>query len=57
MFERHNQQERALITISRSNQETDFIIPKEYQYKQKLYTLKKSREGYLAPHGGIVIKY
>ena len=56
MFERYTNQDRALITINRTNEEKDFYIPKEYRNKRKVYTLNKSKEGYLSPYGGITIK-
>ena len=56
MFERYTKEDRALITISRTQEETEFYVPKEYQNKTKVYTLNKSKQGYLSPYGAIAIK-
>lgn len=56
MFERYTDDDRALITINRTNEEKEFYVPREYRDKRKVYTLNKSREGYLSPYGGIAIK-
>ena len=48
--------ERALIAVNRTNEEKDFYVPSEYRNKRKVYTLNKSKEGYLSPYGGITIK-
>ena len=56
MFERYNDNDRTLITINRTNGEQEFTVPKEYRDKRKVYTLNKSKEGYLSPYGGIAIK-
>lgn len=56
MFERYTKEERALIAISRTDEEKEFSLPREYQNKKKKYTLNKSRIGYLSPYGGIAIK-
>lgn len=56
MFERINNFEQALITINRTNQEKDFIVPLKYETKQKVYTLNKSKKGHLSPYGAIAIK-
>ena len=56
MFERYTDKDRALIAVNRTNQEQDFYVPKEYRNKTKVYTLNKSKEGYLSPYGGITIK-
>ena len=56
MFERYTKDDSALITVNRTNEEKEFHIPREYQNKRKVYTLNKSKEGYLSPYGGITIK-
>ena len=56
MFERYTDTDRALITINRTAEEKEFIVPKEYHHKTKTYTLNKSKQGYLSPYGGIAIK-
>lgn len=56
MFERYTDKERALIAVNRTNEEKDFYVPREYRNKRKVYTLNKSKEGYLSPYGGITIK-
>ena len=56
MFERLSEEEKALITINRTNEEKIIKVPSEYQKQSKIYTLKKSRRGYLSPYGGIAIK-
>lgn len=55
-FERINGEEQAFIAINRTNQEQLFYVPSDYQEAEKVYTLKKSRPGLLAPYGGIAIK-
>ena len=56
MFERINQDEKALIAINRTNQEKDFQVPTSYQDTKKVYTLKKSKKGNLTPYGAIALK-
>ena len=56
MFERYTDKDRALIAINRTNEEKDFYVPSKYRNKRKIYTLNKSKEGYLYPYGGITIK-
>ena len=56
MFERYTKDDSALITVNRTNEEKEFHIPREYQNKRKVYSLNKSKEGYLSPYGGITIK-
>lgn len=56
MFERINNEERALITINRTNEENTFNIPKEYEKAEKVYTLKKSLPKHLNPYGATAIK-
>lgn len=56
MFERLGEREKALIAVSRSNEERRFNVPSEYEKADKVYTLKKTRSGLIAPYGGIAIK-
>ena len=56
MFERYTKQDRALITVNRTNEDKEIYIPKEYQHKKKVYTLNNSHEHHLKPYGGVVIK-
>lgn len=54
MYERYDGNNRLLVCTNRSNREVDIILPDEY--KEKVYTLKKSDKKTLAPYGGIVMK-
>ena len=55
-WERKTDLEKMLITVNRTNQGSYFYVPPEYQDHEKVYTLKKSRPGYLDAYGGIAIK-
>lgn len=55
-YERYNGQDRILVAVNRSGEEADFTVPKIYQTSSKVYTLKKSKPGYLTPHGAVAIK-
>ena len=56
MFERSKDEEKALVVVNRTDSEKDFDVPVEYQEKEAVYTLKKSRPGCLGPYGAVVIK-
>ena len=56
MFERVGDNDKALITINRTDKEMDFDVPDEYQDGQKIYSLKKSYNGHLGPYGAVAIK-
>lgn len=56
VYERADSENKILVAVNRSSEETDFNVPKEYETPSKVYTLKKSRPGYLSPHGAIAIK-
>ncbi|MBQ8471923.1 MAG: glycoside hydrolase family 13 protein [Bacilli bacterium] len=56
MFERYNNNESTLVTINRTPDEKEFILPREYKGKSKTYTLNNSKSGYLSPYGGVAIK-
>ncbi len=55
MFERKLGEEKALVTVNRTDKEQDFIVPSEYE-GGKVYSLKRSIPGMLSPYGGICIK-
>ena len=44
------------ITVNRTNKGTYFLVPPEYEEPDKVYTLKKSKLGYLDAYGGVAIK-
>jgi len=56
MFERTNEIEKILVTVSRTNDEITCPVPSEYLKSNKVYTLKRSRTGVLPPYGGIALK-
>ncbi len=56
VYERYNKENKILVAINRSDEETSFPIPKEYNTPSKVYTLKNSKPGYLSPHGAVAIK-
>ena len=57
MFERVlNDEDRALIAVNRTFEDTPFNIPCQYEKNSKVYSLKKSRVGNLTPFGGIAIR-
>ena len=56
MFERTTDTDQALIAVNRTEEQQDIEIPKEYEDKEVIYTLKKSNKKTLAPYGAIAIK-
>ena len=54
MYERYKDGKKLLVCTNRSNREVDIILPDEY--KEKVYTLKKSSNRTLNPYGGIVMR-
>jgi len=55
MFERVKDDKKVLITVNRTNIEQVFKYPNEYYDTDKVYVLKKSSPGVLAPYGGIAL--
>lgn len=55
MFERVKDDKKALITVNRTNIEQVFKYPNEYSNTDKVYVLKNSSLGVLAPYGGIAL--
>lgn len=55
-FERYDELNKMLITVNRTNVGTRFLVPPEYNDPEKVYTLKKSKPGYLDAYGGVAIK-
>ena len=55
-FERIKDEERMLVIVNRTGEEHKFVLPEEYKSSDKVYTLKKSKPGVIAPYGGIAIK-
>ena len=45
-----------LITVNRTPIGTYFLVPPEYEEPNKVYTLGKSKPGYLDAYGGVAIK-
>jgi len=56
MFERILNNEKALITINRTNEEKTYTIPSGYEKNEAVYTLKKSKPGILTPYGAVALK-
>ena len=56
IFERELNNEKMLITINRTNKKGIILIPPEYEYPDKVYSLNNSYPGYIEPYGGIVLK-
>ena len=55
-FERIKNLEKMFVAINRSEEGKRIEIPEEYSNSKKVYKLKKSNSGFLAPKGGIAIK-
>ena len=55
-WERKTDKEKMLITVNRTPVGTYFLVPPEYEEPDKVYTLKKSKPGYLDAYGGVAIK-
>ena len=56
MFERVNENEKALITVNRTSNSIGIDIPLEYRDSIELYPLNDSSKEALNKHGGIVLK-
>ena len=56
IFERYDANNKLFVAINRTNEDVDFGVPAEYNSVSKVYTLRKSRPGYLTPNGAIAIK-
>ena len=56
MFEREQDNDKALITVNRSSNPTNIYIPDEYNNSEMFYPLNYSTREELNPHGGIVLK-
>ena len=54
MYERYNDNDKILVCTNKSKEGVPLYIPSEY--KEKVYTLKKSNTNYLNPYGGIIVK-
>ena len=54
MYERYCGDNKLLVCTNRSNREVDILLPGDY--KQKVYSLKRSSGRTLNPYGGIVMK-
>ena len=55
-WERKTDKEKMLITVNRTPVGTYFLVPPEYEEPDKVYTLGKSKPGYLDAYGGVAIK-
>ena len=55
-FERTNEEEKAFITVNRTDDEQKIYIPKEYESPDKICNLNGLSSNGLAPHGGLVLK-
>ncbi len=56
MFEREYREDKILTIVNRTDGETKITLPRDYQDKTKIYTLKNSQKNILMPHGGIAVK-
>ena len=55
-FERIRDEERMLVVVNRTGNEQQFVIPKEYEGTECVYTLKKSKVDLLSPYGAVAMK-
>ena len=55
-FERSNNNEKALITVNRTDYNTGFNIPEEYNEARQIYSLNNSNKYNLNKHGVLVLK-
>lgn len=55
-FERTNNNEKALITVNRTDYNTNFYIPDEYNDSRQIYSLNSSNKYNLNRHGVLVLK-
>ena len=55
-FERTNNNEKALITVNRTDYNTNFYIPDEYNDSRQIYSLNNSNKYNLNRHGVLVLK-
>lgn len=55
-FERINNQDKILVLVNRTPYEQAFLVPKEYEQVEKVYSLKRSKPGLLSPYGGIAMR-
>ena len=55
-FERSNNDEKALITVNRTDYNTGFNIPEEYNEARQIYSLNNSNKYNLNKHGVLVLK-
>ena len=55
-FERTNNAEKALITVNRTDYNTNFYIPDEYNDSRQIYSLNNSNKYNLNRHGVLVLK-
>ena len=56
MFERANDEEKALITVNRSDSSIITPIPEEYENARRRYSLNKSDRNTINSHGALVLK-
>ena len=56
IFERYDENDKAIVIASRVNQETEVNIPEEYKNAKIVFCTEGSTETTLAPYGAIVLK-
>lgn len=56
VFERYDDNNKAIVIASRTNQETEIAIPKEYENAYVVFSTDGNSKNTLAPYGAIVLK-
>lgn len=56
VFERYDDNNKAICVVSRVNYETQINLPKEYQNAQVVFCIEGSNQKTLTPYGAIVLK-
>lgn len=57
LYERISDREKMLVSVNKTDQEVDFLVPDEYKKNNnKVYTLKKSNINHLNPFGAVAVK-
>lgn len=56
VFERYDDNNSAIVIVSRVNQETQFVIPDEYENAEIVFSTEGNGFTTLAPYGAIVLK-
>ncbi|MBQ7105764.1 MAG: hypothetical protein IJN90_07900 [Bacilli bacterium] len=56
MFERDNNDEKAIFVVNRTDSYQDIEIPKEYHDSEKIYSHNEANNNKIAPYGVLVLK-